>query len=449
MLDRLPPHSTEAEQGVLGCCLTDPKALDETIVSLGDNINAFYDLRHQTIFNVLVQMRSDMQPVSDLIAVCDKLKDMQLLEQVGGVTYISQVQDVPSAANLPYYLEIIREKYLLRLLLTTCSGAVGKAYDNLGTVEDFIGETERAVLAVRQTFSRGRGTVDLSSIQQKLIAAYEQAMTGTVAGLTTDFRDLDYRLGGCMPQEMIVIGGTPSAGKTTLAMNIAYNIAVRGEIVSLKSLETSASKLVHRLQCYAGKVDSSGFLRGQATESEMHKMIRAVSMVSAQKERLIISDEAMTDTQLVASCRQDYQNGARLFVIDMLQNIQAKGDSDFAIVTAASKCVKNIAKELNVPVIVTSALSRMETDKSGKVRRPSMHDLRQSGQIESDADKIVLLHCPEREGDLRQVTGIIAKNKDGPLGDVNFTFFANQFRMESAQVGDNPEPRETKPPHAD
>ena len=445
-VDRHPPHSEESEKGVLGCLLLDNACMDEAVLRIGDKVKVFYDLRHQTIFEAMLRVRAKHQSCADLITMMNELKAMKLLEQIGDVTYLSELQDfVPSAGNMSYYLDHVCERYLLRTMLQTCQGIASELYEYTGPAETLLDCAEREILAISQTFARGRGGVDLASVQNQLIALYESAMGGQVAGLVTDFRDLDHKLGGCMPQELIIIGGTPSAGKTTLAMNIAYNVACRGNMVSFKSLETSATKMVHRLHCYAGKVDSSGFLRGQATELEMQKMVVAVDLVAKQRDRILISDEAMTDAKLLASCRQDYQKGARLFVVDMLQNIQAKGDSEFAIVTNASKCLKNIAKELNVPVIGVSSLSRMETDKSGKVRRPTMHDVRQSGQIESDADKMILLHAPEREGDLRQVTGIIAKNKDGPLGDVAFTFFSNQFRFESAEIGGD----EPYRPHAD
>lgn len=442
--DRLPPHSLEAEAGALGCCLLEPSALDEIIVKLGDKKEAFYDLKHQTIYEALVQMRGEMQPVNDLIAVQQFLKDRQLLEPIGGIAYLNQLQDaIPSAANLTYYLNFLCEKYLIRRLINTCTGIVGKGYDYEGNPDELLSEAEREVLAIRQTFSRGHGSMDISTLQKRLVEIYEQAESGLTAGLTSDFVDFNRKLGGFMGQEMIVIGGTPSAGKTTLAINLAWQIACKGTVVSIKSLETSGTKLLHRLHCMAGRVDSAGFLHGSASQEDMEKMVVAMKTVADQRERIILSDDAMTDAQLVASCRQDYQKGARFFVVDMLQNIQTKADGETAKVSLASTCIKNLAKELNVPIVVTSALSRMETDKQGKVRRPTMHDLRQSGQIESDADKIVLLHCPEREGDVREVTAIAAKNKDGPLGDISFTFFASQFRFETAAaISDSDVPAE-------
>jgi len=436
-IDRLPPHSIEAERGVLGCCLMDAGALDAAMLKLGDNMEAFYDLRNRTIYESLVAMRSDMLPI-DLITVHQHLKDRKLLSNVGGIGYVSECIDkTPAASNLDYYLTIVCEQYLLRKLVQNCSGAVGRIYDFEGDVPGLISEVEREVLAVRQTFDRGRGRTNIAAIQQSLTDIYEAAiMQNQVAGLQTGFHDLDRKLGGLMPQEMIVVGGSPSAGKTTLALNIGFGVARAGTIVSIISMETSATKVVHRLHCLAGQLDGGGFIRGGASESELGRMMGAMQTVRDASERLFLNDTTLTDGQLQALCRQDYARGARLFVVDMLQNIQAEGKGEFERVTNASKCVKNIAKELNVPVIVTSALSRVEVNqKTGKPRRPTMHDLRQSGQIESDGDKIVLLHCDDRESDVRTVECTVAKNKDGPCGTINFTFFANQFRFETATVG--------------
>ena len=449
-VDRLPPHSPEAEQGVLGCILLSPnECLDETMVRLGEQ-RVFYDLRHQTIYDALVDMRNNMEPI-DLITVQGKLKDLKLLEQVGGITYLSQLIDsVPSAANLSYYLDIMCEKFLLRQAILHCTEFVGKVYDYDGECEELLTDLERDTLAIRGTFYRGRIGTDIQAVQRELIESYEAVMKGLKpAGIVTQFHDWNRKLGGMLGQEMIVIGGTPSSGKTTLAMNIGYNCAMSGIKVSLISMETSARKLVHRLHCMAANVDGGGFLRGGAGEREFQQMVVGVSAVGKVRQNLLIHDTTLTDGQLAAICRQDYQQGARLFVVDMLQNIQARGDKEFEMVTAASRCIKNIAKELDVPVIVTSALNRLDSDKTGKVRRPTMHDLRQSGQIESDADKIVLLHCPaeEREKDIRAVTADVAKNKDGPLGTIALTLFASQFRFESASVGEELE--EGRNPHAD
>lgn len=429
-LDRQPPHDLEMEMGVLGCCMLSPnECMDEVILKAGERKEMFYDLRHQAIYSALLHLRMANQPI-DLKTVYLHMKDEKVLEQVGGIAYLSQIQDgIPSAANLSWYLEKTVEKFLLRSAVEVCTGVVGRIYGYEGEVDQLLSAMEHEVLNIRQMFTRGRGRVNVTDIQLKLIQMYEDAFNHKqVAGLLTKFHDWNKKLGGFMGQELIIIGGTPSSGKTTLAMNIAYGLAEAGNRVSMKSFETSATKLVHRFNCMAGQINSTGFLRGDITEEDFLRMQAAIGKVNGVRENLMISDQAMTDTELVASCRQDYAAGARMLVVDMLQNIQVpKADGEYERVTIACQTVKRIAKDLDVPVILTSALNRVEPGK-----KPTMANLRQSGQIESDADKIILLHCDKRDEDVREVDGDVVKNKDGPLGTIPFTFFSSQFRFESA-----------------
>jgi len=213
ILDRLPPHSTEAEMGVLGCVLIEPSILPEARAKIKSHI-VFYDLRHQTIWETLCAMSDASTPI-DLITVQQNLKDRQLLEQIGGIAYLSQLQDaVPSAANFSYYASITLEKHALRRTIATCSGVVGKVYDYEGEVEALITEVEREILSIRGTFNNDADLVDISSVQQKVIAQYEAAFNGNQHfGLQTGFDGLDNIIGGMLEQELIMVGGSPSAGK--------------------------------------------------------------------------------------------------------------------------------------------------------------------------------------------------------------------------------------------
>ena len=243
-----------------------------------------------------------------------------------------------------------------------------------------------------------------------------------------------------MGQELIIIAGNPSTGKTTLALNIAYRVARDGHKVSLISMETSAKKLVHRLHSLAGQVEGGKFLRGQVEDSDFAEMSQGVISVREIADNLLIHDcGAMTEGKLLSICRKDYQEGSRLFIVDYLQLLQARGESETEKTTNASKCLKGLAAELNCPVIAIASLHRQEV---GKVRRPLMSDLRQSGQIEYDAEKIMLLYCEDVTLPIREVECNIAKNKDGPLDTVKLTMFSGQFRMENASaVSDDDVPR--------
>src|SRR5215469_13059945 len=258
-LDRLPPHSIEGEQGVLGCALVDPnQCIGECIEKLKDDGKlAFYDLRHQTIYVTLSEMFNARQPI-DIIMVQQHLKDRQLLEQIGGIAYLSQLQDaVPSAANLSYYLEIVREKYLLRKLIQTCSGVVGRVYDYEGDAEALLDEVEKEILHVNE--SREQNEVnDVKKLVNEALVTIEHFFNrkGELSGIATGFPDLDKMTDGLHGGEMIIIAARPSMGKTSLAMNIAEHVALElGHPVGVFSLEMSAQSLILRMLCSLARVN--------------------------------------------------------------------------------------------------------------------------------------------------------------------------------------------------
>jgi replicative DNA helicase len=445
-LDRLPPHSNEAEMGVLGCCLLDPnQCVGECIEKLKDDGKmAFYDLRHQTIYETLETMFNARLPV-DLITVQQHLKDRQLLEQTGGIAYLSQLQDaVPSAANLAYYLDIVREKYLLRKLITTCSGVVGKIFDYEGEVEALLDEVEKEILRVNESRSQTNMT-PVNTLVHEAIATIENyfSRNGQLGGLATGFADLDKMTDGLHGGEMIVIAARPSMGKTSLAMNIAEHVALELKLpVGVFSLEMSSASLVLRMMCSLARVNLRSIREGFMSESDFPKLTTAAGRLSAAK--LFIDDTAgLSILQLRARARRMHQqHGIKLFVIDYLQLLnsttaRAKENRQQEIADISSG-IKALAKELSVPVIVLAQLNR-EIEKE-KNRKPRMSDLRESGSIEQDADLVGLLYKPESdddeaapvESDGLPVSLVIAKQRNGPTGDVNLTFLKPYTRFESA-----------------
>src|ERR1700744_6078980 len=252
-LDRLPPHSIECEQGALGCVLLSPnECLGECVEKLKDDgKEAFYDLRHQTIYETLIEMFNTRQAI-DLITVQQNLKNRQLLDQIGGIAYLSQLQDaVPSTANLGYYLEHVREKFLLRKMIQTCSGVVGRIYDYEGEVDALLDEVEKEVLQVNE--SRVQTNVQgVKDLVNHAIGQIEHFFNrkGELSGLATGFADLDKMTDGLHGGEMIVIAARPSMGKTSFSMNIVEHIVVElGLPVGVFSLEMSAESLVLRMMC--------------------------------------------------------------------------------------------------------------------------------------------------------------------------------------------------------
>ena len=448
-LDRLPPHAPDMEQGVLGCILISPnECLGECLEKLKDDgKEAFYDLRHQTIYETLGTMFNARQPI-DLITVQQNLKDRQLLEQVGGIAYLSQLQDsVPSAANLGFYLEVVKEKYLLRKMIQTCSGVVGRIYDYEGEVDQLLDEVEKEVLRVNESRvqTNVRGVKDLVNHAINTLENFFNRQ-GQLSGLPTGFADFDKMTDGLKGGEMIVIAARPSMGKTSLAMNIAEHVAIEAKVpVGVFSLEMSAESLMLRMMCSLARVNMRSIRDGFMSESDFPKIMAAAGRLSNSK--LFIDDSAgLSILQLRARARRmSQQHGIKLFVIDYLQLLHSTArrsqDNRQQEIAEISSGIKALAKELNVPVIVLAQLNReIEKDKS---RKPRMSDLRESGSIEQDADLVGLLYKPNAgdddaadavpdESDGLAVNLLIAKQRNGPTGDVNLTFLKSYTRFESA-----------------
>ena len=444
-LDRLPPHDLQMEMGVLGCCLLDPnQCLGECVEKLKDDGKlAFYDLRHQTIYEMLTEMYNARVPI-DLITLQQKLKDLQILDQVGGISYLSQIQDVvPSSANLAYYLGIVREKFLLRKLIQTCSGVVSRIFDFEGDVEQLLDEVEKDILHVNESREQNE-TKDVKKLVNDALVTIEHFFNrkGELSGVSTGFADLDKMTDGLHGGEMVIVAARPSMGKTSLAMNIAEHVALELNLpVGVFSLEMSAASLVLRMLCSLARVNMRSIRDGFMTEADFPKLMSASGRLAAAK--LLIDDTAgLSILQLRARARRMYQqHGIKLFVIDYLQLLNSTArraqENRQQEIADISSGIKALAKELNVPVIVLSQLNReLEKDKS---RTPRLSDLRESGSIEQDADLVGLLYKPDAgdeddapdESEGVAVNFLIAKQRNGPTGDVNLTFLKPFTRFES------------------
>ena len=447
-LDRLPPHAPEAQQGVLGCALLSPnECIGECVEKLKDEgKETFYDLRHQTIYEELVEMFNTREPV-DIITVQQRLKNKQLLEQVGGIAYLTQLQDaVPSAANLSYYLEIVREKYLLRKMITTCTEVVGRVYDYEGEVDALLDEVERDVLKISE--SRGQSNVlGVKDLVNRAIGTIENYFNrkGVLNGIPTGFADLDRMTDGLHHSEMIVIAARPSMGKTSLAMNMVENMVLESKVpVGVFSLEMSAESLILRMMCSIARVNMRSIREGFMSEADFPKILNAAGRLAGAP--LYIDDTAgLSILQLRARARRmSQQHGVKFFVIDYLQLLHSTArrsqENRQQEIADISSGIKGLAKELRVPVLVLSQLNReLEKDKS---RKPRLSDLRESGAIEQDADVVGLLYkpssgdeedgAPPEEADGVPVNLLIAKQRNGPTGDVNLTFLKSYTRFETA-----------------
>lgn len=457
-VDRLPPHAEDMERGVLGCVLLSPnECLGQCIEKFKVGAEVFYDLRHQTIYSALVEMY-DQREAIDVLTLHQRLKDRQLLDQIGGIPYLNTLQDsVPSAANVTYYADIVQEKYLLRKMIHACTSVVERVYEYQGEVDVLMDEVERDILQISESRVQG-GAVAAKQLVNKAISTIENYFSrqGQLGGISTGFPDLDKMTDGFHGGEMIVIAARPSMGKTSLAMNIAEHVALNQKLpVGVFSLEMTAESLVMRTLCSNARVNLRNIREGFMSESDFPKLTSSAGRIS--NAPLFIDDTAaLSILQMRARARRmSQQHGIKLFVVDYLQLLHSTSrraqDNRQQEISEISSGIKALAKELKVPVIVLSQLNReLEKDKS---RKPRLSDLRESGAIEQDADLVGLLYkpsagdddegAPPEEMDGIPVNLLIAKQRNGPTGDVNLTFLKSYTRFESAaKVSDEDVPRE-------
>jgi len=456
---RLPPHSIEAEQGVLGCLLIAPQeCMGECLESMGsaktvaaagptagdaNETTFFYDLRHQSIFDVLLKMY-DAQEAVDMILLRERLRDRGQLETVGGLAYLTQLTgSVPSAANLTYYLDIVREKYLLRKMLRACTEMQRQAHECEGEVEMLLDEMETRVHAINDERAHSERR-DMKALVAEAINEIElqHQRKGGLSGLSTGFPDLDKMTDGLHAGEMVVIAARPSMGKTSLAMNFVEHIVLEEQKpVGVFSLEMTAESLVMRMLYSRARMNHHDARAGLLAPSDFKKLTTAAGKM--HKAPLYIDDTpGLSILQLRAKARRmKHQHDIQLIVIDYMQLLHSTSrrarDNRQQEISEISGGVKALAKELKLPVIVLSQLNReVERDKN---RKPRLSDLRESGAIEQDADVVGLLFKAGNEDEEAdepsegEAVGLaIAKQRNGPTGDVYLTFLKNFTRFESA-----------------
>lgn len=457
--DRLPPHSTEAEKGVLGCVMLSPnEAMGECLSKFKGGEDVFYELRHQLIFKAMAEMFDRRDPI-DVITVQQYLKDRQLLDQAGGIEYLWSLPDgVPTPASLNFYINIVHDKFLLRQMLRVCTEAISRVYEFEGEVDSLMDEVERDVLRISEfrVESQISTTKQLVTKAINTIESYHQKQ-GQLTGLATGFIDLDKLTTGMHPGEMIVIAARPSVGKTSLAMNIAEHVAIESKIpVGVFSLEMTAESLILRMLCSRSRVNLRNVRDGFLAERDFPKLTASAGKL-ANAPLYIEDSSGLSILQLRAKARRMFQQyEIKLLVIDYLQLLHStsqRAENRQQEIADISGGIKALAKELNIPVIVLSQLNR-EVEKE-KGRPPRLSDLRESGSIEQDADLVGLLYKPTSKSDDDESGGaaepedaipvnlLIAKQRNGPAQiDVNLTFLKTYTRFESAAKihdGDVPE----------
>lgn len=382
----------------------------------------------------------------EIITLQQVLKDRLQLDGVGGLAYLASLPDsVPSAANLDYYIEIVREKFVLRQMIDTCTEVVTRAHEHQGEVDTLLDEVERDILKL----SNDRVTTSSPSMKELVsraihhIEAYHQRQ-GQLGGIATGFIDLDKMTDGLHEGEMIVIAARPSVGKTSLVMNMAEHVAVNLRLpVGVFSLEMTAESLVMRMMSSLARVNARSIRDGFLAERDFAKLTTAAGQLA--KAPLFIDDSSgLSILQLRAKARRMHQqHGIKLFIIDYLQLLHStarRAENRQQEIADISNGVKGLAKELKVPVIVLAQLNR-ESEK--EKRAPRVSDLRESGSIEQDADLVALLYRSLREKDDDEdqvgpppetipVKMLIAKQRNGPTGEIDLTFLKSCTRFESA-----------------
>ncbi|SFS32311.1 replicative DNA helicase [Halolactibacillus miurensis] len=425
---RTPPHSTEAEQAVIGAVFLEPEAMSTASEFLIPQ--DFYRPSHQRIFQVMMQLNDRGEPI-DLLTVTNALNSSKLLEEVGGVSYLTELADaVPTAANIGYYTKIVEEKSVLRRLIRTATDIVTESFNREDELEDVLSEAEKNILDV----SNRQNANAFKNIKDVLIDVYDNIeqlheKSGDVTGIPTGFKDLDHITSGFQRNDLIIVAARPSVGKTAFALNVAQNVAIKtDENVAIFSLEMGADQLVSRMLCAEGNIDAQRLRTGNLEAEDWTKLTMAMGSLS--NAGIFIDDSpGIRVNEIRSKCRRlKQEHGLGMILIDYLQLIQGSGasakENRQQEVSEISRSLKGLARELEVPVIALSQLSRGVEQRQDK--RPMMSDLRESGSIEQDADIVGFLYRDDyydKESEKQNIIEIIiAKQRNGPVGTVELAF---------------------------
>lgn len=437
---KIPPHSIEAEQSVLGGVLIDNNAWDKVIEILREP--DFYRHDHRVIFRAITELMAGGQPV-DVLTLSEALKANGLLEQAGGELYLFELaKNTPSVANIAAYADIVRERSVLRQLIEVANQIAERSYNVQGrTSIELLEEAERQVFAIAEQNARGGGPVALKQLLTEAVDKIDTLFQTKepITGLSTGYYELDEMTSGLQPADLIIVAGRPSMGKTTFSMNIAEHAAIKsGKPVLVFSMEMPGSSLAMRMMSSLGRIDQHRLRVGKLEDEDWPRIVSAVSVLSEAK--MFIDDTpALSPAELGARARRVVKEHGQLglIVIDYLQLMQVPGlkENRTAEISEISRALKMIAKDLRVPVIALSQLNRSLEQRSDK--RPVMSDLRESGAIEQDADLIMFIYRDEvynpDSPDKGTAEVIIAKQRNGPIGKVRLTFLGKYTRFENFQ----------------
>ncbi len=430
--DRLPPQNVEAEQSVLGSLMIDKNA----IIKVADLITPadFYKDAHGKIFEAMLYLYEQHIPI-DLLSLSNRLKETEQLERVGGHGYLASLANtVPTAANVTHYAKIVEKKSILRRLIDNASQIVSEAYDERSEVDDVLDQAEQRIFSVSQKHIRQ----DFTSVKPILEEAFDRIdelskNKGQLRGVPTGFRDLDHLLSGLQESNLIILGARPSMGKSSFVMDIARQAAVKHKVpVGIFSLEMSKGELIDRLICSQARVDlwkmRTGNLSSTGENDDFSRIGHAIGVLS--EAPLYIDDTAGLNVMEMRTMarRLQSEHGLGLIIIDYLQLIEARAgsnqDNRVQVIGEISRSLKGLARELRIPIIALSQLSRGVESRDDQ--KPKLSDLRESGSIEQDADVVMFIYREDRAKRNTEKTGIadiiVAKHRNGPIGDIQLYF---------------------------
>ena len=435
VIKRILPHSTEAEQSVIGSMIMDREA----IVVASELISGedFYNKQYGVLFETMVELNEEGNPV-DLVTLQNRLKEKDVPPEVSSLEFVRDlITAVPTSANIKYYANIVAEKATLRKLIRLNEEIANTCYVGKENLEFILEDTEKRIFQLVQK----RNTGDFVPIRQVVMNAMDKIETsaknkGSVTGIPTGFTDLDYRTAGMQPSDLVLIAARPSMGKTAFVLNIAQHVAFKQDkCVAIFSLEMSKEQLVNRMFSLESSVDVQKLRTGQLNDQEWERLIESAGVIGRSK--LIIDDTpGISISELRSKCRKfKLEHNLSMIIIDYLQLMSGSGRSDSRQqeISDISRSLKSVARELGVPVLALSQLSRAVEQRPD--HRPMLSDLRESGAIEQDADVVMFIyrddyynHDSEKKG-VSEI--IIAKQRNGPIGTVElawlpeYTKFAN------------------------
>jgi replicative DNA helicase len=433
------PHSDDAERSVIAAVLLDNRQLNRAQEILDHE--AFYSPRHRKIFSALERL-SDVGAALDPVTLKAELERAGDLESCGGPAYLADMLDgVPRSANIEHYAKIVKEKAILRGLVRSAQQILSAAMDAKGSTEEVLDDAEKAIFRVAEDRIRA-GFLPIGEIAEKSLKVIEELTKRQelITGVPSDFAILDEMTAGFQPSDLVILAGRPSMGKTAFALNLAANAALRHDrTVGIFSLEMSHQQLFFRLLCSEARVDAHRLRTGRIQREDWERIIRAYDALSRSKIYIDDTPGSGVMEMRAKARRLKLEKGLDVLVLDYLQLMRGRGryDSRQQEISDISRSLKELAKELHVPMIALSQLSRAPEQRSGEGHRPQLSDLRESGAIEQDADVVLFLYREEvykkNDPDLKgKAELIVGKQRNGPLGIVHLYFIREHTRFETA-----------------